>query len=309
MITNSKGIPVPEPTDANDVPHYLSLLAGWIANNPGIASMSTTARDALTGADIWLGRTIYNTTTKRHEVNRSVAGIDWQPAFPVPKVDSWTGGGAGGYTWVKPAGATRIRVILIGAGGQGWPGDQGRGGGGGAIVDVTLPASLFSPAGCNVNVGLTASSEQGGTSRININGTSNTFSEATLAAGPGKSGGSPGNGAGGMVLLPDGALPEGGGLWLGGPGGSAPDSAGNAAGQAAAGGGHGATSQSSTAMAKAGRGAGVNVGVGDVTKALPGGGGATRGADGFAPGGGGAGGGSMISAGSNGAVALISYFD
>lgn len=96
----SKGVPVPEPSDQNDPPAYVGALADWVNDRPGIQSMTTTQRDALTGANLWAGRTIFNTTTQRLELNRSgnpgatywgVADTisDWQPVTPT----LWDSGG------------------------------------------------------------------------------------------------------------------------------------------------------------------------------------------------------------------------
>lgn len=66
------------------------------------------------------------------------------PPVLTRKVQVYTNANAStGITWVKPANATRVRVILIG-GGAGGPGPTGSGVGvGGAMIDVTLPASMF----------------------------------------------------------------------------------------------------------------------------------------------------------------------
>lgn len=60
--TTAKGAPYPVAADPNNVPADLEALARWVDARPGVTPMSTTARDALTGADLWNGRVIWNTT-------------------------------------------------------------------------------------------------------------------------------------------------------------------------------------------------------------------------------------------------------
>jgi len=199
-------------------------------------------------------------------------------------------------TWAKPAGAVRVRVILIGGGGAGAAGPLGpgsRGGGGGALVDVTLPASRFG-ASHVVTVGA------GGTNATAIAGTTSvTIGDITFRAGGGGGAAAPGfAGKGGLATANglDSSDPvQEISSRIGGPGGDA-NGAGNPA--PAIGAGAGASFEDPSYYAY-GKGAGGAVlGAGDVAAGLPGGGGQ-------APGGGGAAGAS----GQAGAACFITYFD
>ncbi|MCA1781988.1 MAG: hypothetical protein ABR616_05760 [Dermatophilaceae bacterium] len=76
MATTTKGVPYVESPDAlADYPDVSLALATLLDGRPGVASLTTTQRDALTGADLWVGRTIYSTTNGRLEFyNGSVWG-------------------------------------------------------------------------------------------------------------------------------------------------------------------------------------------------------------------------------------------
>lgn len=65
MATTAKGYRYPIGTDPNNVPADIQRLAEDVDAAPGIAVVTTTERDALL---VWTGRTVYNTTTARHEV-------------------------------------------------------------------------------------------------------------------------------------------------------------------------------------------------------------------------------------------------
>jgi hypothetical protein len=79
MPTTAKGAPFPAATSANDVPADLQALANWLDARPGVSPLTTAARDALIGADLWDGRVIYNLTTAQLE--RYNAAIPaWQSA-------------------------------------------------------------------------------------------------------------------------------------------------------------------------------------------------------------------------------------
>lgn len=66
-------LPYPLAADANNVPaDLLSLVTRLDAVGGGAARLTTTARDALAGTDLWDGRIIYNTTLARHQ--RRIAG-------------------------------------------------------------------------------------------------------------------------------------------------------------------------------------------------------------------------------------------
>jgi hypothetical protein len=81
MPTTSKGAPYPAATSANDVPADIQALANWLDARPGVSPLTTAARDALTGADLWDGRVIYNLTTAQLErYNATLLTPAWQSA-------------------------------------------------------------------------------------------------------------------------------------------------------------------------------------------------------------------------------------
>ena len=61
MTTTTRGVPYPEPADPNDVPSDIEALAEWMDSNPGVLVVTTAQRNALLGADRWVGRVVYNT--------------------------------------------------------------------------------------------------------------------------------------------------------------------------------------------------------------------------------------------------------
>jgi hypothetical protein len=79
MATTAKGYPYPAATDANDVPADLQALAQKNDDRPGVSPLTTAARDALAGADLWDGRVIYNLTASRLE-RYNAAVPAWQSA-------------------------------------------------------------------------------------------------------------------------------------------------------------------------------------------------------------------------------------
>lgn len=78
--TTTKGVPYPVDADPPDVPADMQLLAEWVDARPGIASLTSTQRDALSGASRWTGRTIFNTTLGYQEVWN---GSAWLPPMNV----------------------------------------------------------------------------------------------------------------------------------------------------------------------------------------------------------------------------------
>jgi hypothetical protein len=79
MATTPRGYPYPAAADANDVPADLQALAQKNDDRPGISPLTTAARDALAGTDLWDGRVIYNLTTSRLE-RYNAAVPAWQSA-------------------------------------------------------------------------------------------------------------------------------------------------------------------------------------------------------------------------------------
>lgn len=64
----------PAAGDPNNVPLDMQRMAEDVENlAPGISVLTTVQRDALAGAQLWTGRTIFNSTTAQHEV-RTAAG-------------------------------------------------------------------------------------------------------------------------------------------------------------------------------------------------------------------------------------------
>jgi hypothetical protein len=61
----SRGIPILEPTDAADIPARVNPLAQLVHDRPGISTLTTTQRNALTGIELWHGRVILNSSIDR----------------------------------------------------------------------------------------------------------------------------------------------------------------------------------------------------------------------------------------------------
>jgi hypothetical protein len=105
MSTTTKGVPFPAATDPDNVPGDLQALANWVDGRPGIAAMTTTARNALVAPDLWAGRIIFNITTGQLEQNASgtAGAANWAPAESA--VTAWT-------TWTPatlPNGTTSVQ--------------------------------------------------------------------------------------------------------------------------------------------------------------------------------------------------------
>lgn len=65
MANTTKGFPYPVDTDAADVPSDVQLLAEAVDAAPGIASLTQAQIDALSAAQKWAGRVVWNQTTNR----------------------------------------------------------------------------------------------------------------------------------------------------------------------------------------------------------------------------------------------------
>jgi hypothetical protein len=63
----TKGYPYPQPSDEADVPADMQLLADVIDAAPGVASFTQTQINALSVADKWAGRLVWNQTTFTHQ--------------------------------------------------------------------------------------------------------------------------------------------------------------------------------------------------------------------------------------------------
>lgn len=67
MANTTKGFPYPIDTDAADIPSDVQLLAEAVDAAPGIASLTQAQIDALSAAQKWAGRIVWNQTANRHE--------------------------------------------------------------------------------------------------------------------------------------------------------------------------------------------------------------------------------------------------
>lgn len=65
MANTTKGFPYPIDTDEADVPSDVQLLAEAIDAAPGVASLTQTQINALSAAQKWAGRIVWNQTTNR----------------------------------------------------------------------------------------------------------------------------------------------------------------------------------------------------------------------------------------------------
>lgn len=93
MATKSRGAPYPLGTDANNTAADIEALAGWVNDRPGVAALTTTQRNALTGVELWDGRAILNTTLDKFQ--RYDAGL---------------------VTWVTIADESQIAALLTTSG-------------------------------------------------------------------------------------------------------------------------------------------------------------------------------------------------
>ena len=186
MPTTPRGYPYPGPTDPNDVPGDLEALAQEIDGSPGIAVLTTAERNALGGAELWTGRTIYNATTNQPELYKAGA---WAAITPPPKVDVFTTSG----TWTKPAGTNYIDVLVWGGGGGGTSngGNFRTGGGGGGFVRQRLyGADIPDTQSVIVGAGGAGSTGTGGT------GGTSSFGNVSVTGGGGGAGSLSGAGGG-----------------------------------------------------------------------------------------------------------------
>lgn len=216
------------------------------------ASMTTTQRDALTGADLFEGRTIYNSTTSRLESYRSAA---WTPTFPTRQETRITTTG----TWTPPAGVTQVEAVVCGGGGGGGVGTANFGGGSGYVVKGQVAVTPGSPVAVVVGAGGAAGAA----------GSPSSFGSVTAkggnAAGNGGSGGGV-NGQSGGVFGGHGTLATSGSQVQGlgsspfpetpGGGGGASSTLGGGAGTATAGGAGAGSATAAGVSAAAGTGAG-----------------------------------------------------
>lgn len=81
MATTTRGAPYPLATDTADPALDLRRLADWVDARPGVSTLTTAQRDALTGADLWDGRVILNLTAAALERYDATA-VAWRPTAP-----------------------------------------------------------------------------------------------------------------------------------------------------------------------------------------------------------------------------------
>lgn len=77
MASNTtKGFPYPQASDPADVPSDIFDLATAVDAAPGISSLSQTQIDALSVAQKWAGRVVWNTTTSKHQRSTGSAWVN-----------------------------------------------------------------------------------------------------------------------------------------------------------------------------------------------------------------------------------------
>lgn len=89
-----KGVPYPQSTDPANVPSDLGSLATWIDAHAWGGIYSTVQRDLLTGANLWAGMVIFNSTNARLEINAtgSAGSANWAAAVIIAADGASTAG-------------------------------------------------------------------------------------------------------------------------------------------------------------------------------------------------------------------------
>lgn len=87
MGTTAKGVPYQDLGDPPDGPAGERAVAQWVDDNPGIRSRTYAQINALTGADLWVGRTVHQSNTGVHRTASGIYvynGVDWRPPWNLP---------------------------------------------------------------------------------------------------------------------------------------------------------------------------------------------------------------------------------
>lgn len=87
MGTTAKGAPFPEGTDPPLGPAQIAALAAWADNHAGVTVATYAAINAYAGADVWEGRTVYQSdtgTNRPYEGIYTHNGIDFRKPWDLP---------------------------------------------------------------------------------------------------------------------------------------------------------------------------------------------------------------------------------
>lgn len=85
--TTAKGVPVPDLGDPPNGPADIAAVAGWVDDHPGSSPLTYAQINALSGAELWEGRGVYQTdtgTTRPAEGPYWYNGIDWRKPWNEP---------------------------------------------------------------------------------------------------------------------------------------------------------------------------------------------------------------------------------
>ena len=96
MANTTKGYPYPIDTDQADVPSDVQLLAEAVDGSPGVSSLTQTQINALTVAEKWAGRIVWNQTTSKHQRSDGSAFSDLPSALSTATPGATSSTGAAG---------------------------------------------------------------------------------------------------------------------------------------------------------------------------------------------------------------------
>lgn len=136
-----------------------------LSNGVGLARLTTTERNNLSGANLHTGQIIYNSTKSKLEYYDGSTWASVSTPFTADGGNANNGGTSGGYTYhtytnsgtfTVNSGTADAEILVVGGGGGGGAhnnsGSDGGGGGGGGGV-VLAPAVPLTPGTYNVTVG------------------------------------------------------------------------------------------------------------------------------------------------------------